>query len=241
MGENFFAVGRPGYYLLILVFLGCIAAVLYLNRRRTRTATRAEQLQKTYAVMTPALLEKTPDEEVVSAVIANLMAKLREHNPDPLITVDRQIRRLFLLAFVQGGGEKRRCGAAAKAERALCGHRRGELQDRRCERHRRRLCRLQGNAVGGDRRRARERVADRAAADTVRCLYPQSAGGVYGRKQGVGMKKLRTVSALLLMILAAVAGFFIGAVLDAAMMGAVLFALITGIACVIYNLDNHGT
>ena len=56
MGKTFFAVGRPGYYLLILVFLGCIAAVLYLNRRRTRTATRAEQLQKTYAVMTPALL-----------------------------------------------------------------------------------------------------------------------------------------------------------------------------------------
>ena len=55
------------------------------------------------------------------------------------------------------------------------------------------------------------------------------------------MKKLRTVSALLLMILAAVAGFFIGAALDAAMMGAVLFALITGIACVIYNPDNHGT
>lgn len=90
MGETFFAVGRPGYYLLILVFLGCIAAVLYLNRRRTRTATRAEQLQKTYAVMTPALLEKTPDEEVVSAVIANLMAKLREHNPDPLITMPQQ-------------------------------------------------------------------------------------------------------------------------------------------------------
>lgn len=55
------------------------------------------------------------------------------------------------------------------------------------------------------------------------------------------MKKFRTVSALLLMILAAVAGFFIGAALDAAMMGAILFALITGIACVIYNLDNPET
>ena len=87
---NFFAVGNPGYYLLMVVFVGCIVAVLYLNRRRSHTATRAEQLQKQYAVMTPALLAETADDAVVNAVIANLMGKLREENPDPLITMPQQ-------------------------------------------------------------------------------------------------------------------------------------------------------
>lgn len=90
MEGNFFAVGNPGYYLLMVVFVGCIVAVLYLNRRRSHTATRAEQLQKQYAVMTPALLAETADDAVVNAVIANLMGKLREENPDPLITMPQQ-------------------------------------------------------------------------------------------------------------------------------------------------------
>ncbi len=53
------------------------------------------------------------------------------------------------------------------------------------------------------------------------------------------MKKFRTVSSLILMLLAAAVGFLAGAFADDNPSGgAVLFALITGISCIIYTLDN---
>ena len=44
------------------------------------------------------------------------------------------------------------------------------------------------------------------------------------------MKKYRTVSCVIIMAIAAIAGFFIGATLDEAMGGAILFSMIAGIA-----------
>ena len=37
----------------------------------------------------------------------------------------------------------------------------------------------------------------------------------------------------------AMAGYFVGAALQEEMGGAILFAVITGFACVIYNMDNR--
>ena len=53
------------------------------------------------------------------------------------------------------------------------------------------------------------------------------------------MKKFRTVVSVIIMVLAGVAGFFVGASVNDAMGGAVLFAMVAGIACVIYTLDNR--
>lgn len=53
------------------------------------------------------------------------------------------------------------------------------------------------------------------------------------------MKKFRTAVCVVIMAIAAVAGFFIGALLDEAMGGAVLFSMIAGIACIVYNMENH--
>lgn len=53
------------------------------------------------------------------------------------------------------------------------------------------------------------------------------------------MKKFRTIVSLLAMALAGVVGFFIGAALENAFGGAILFSLIVGIACVVYTADNR--
>lgn len=53
------------------------------------------------------------------------------------------------------------------------------------------------------------------------------------------MKKFRTVISLIIMVIAGIIGFFVGASLNESMSGAILFSLIAGIACVIYAIDNR--
>ena len=53
------------------------------------------------------------------------------------------------------------------------------------------------------------------------------------------MNKFRTVVSLIVMVIAGVAGFFIGSALESAFGGAILFSLIAGIACVVYTVDNR--
>ena len=52
------------------------------------------------------------------------------------------------------------------------------------------------------------------------------------------MKKFRTAVSVLLMAVAGLAGFFIGASLDQPFGGAILFSMIAGIACIVYTIDN---
>ena len=53
------------------------------------------------------------------------------------------------------------------------------------------------------------------------------------------MKKFRTTVSVLIMILAGIAGFYVGAPLNGEFGGALLFSMIAGIACVIYAIDNR--
>lgn len=53
------------------------------------------------------------------------------------------------------------------------------------------------------------------------------------------MKKFRTVASVITMVVAGIAGLFIGATLNNALCGAILFSMIAGIACVIYTIDNQ--
>ncbi len=53
------------------------------------------------------------------------------------------------------------------------------------------------------------------------------------------MNKFRTAGAVIIMTLAAVIGIFIGAALGDAVGGAILFALIAGIGCIVYAIDNR--
>lgn len=52
------------------------------------------------------------------------------------------------------------------------------------------------------------------------------------------MDKFRTVVSLIIMVISAFAGFLVGAFLNNAVGGAILFAIISGIACIIYTVDN---
>ncbi len=52
------------------------------------------------------------------------------------------------------------------------------------------------------------------------------------------MSKFRTVVSVIIMIIAGFVGFIAGAFLNNAMGGAILFSMISGIACIIYTLDN---
>lgn len=53
------------------------------------------------------------------------------------------------------------------------------------------------------------------------------------------MKKFRTVTAIIIMVISAFAGFIVGAFLNDPMGGAILFAIIAGFACMIYATDNR--
>lgn len=58
------------------------------------------------------------------------------------------------------------------------------------------------------------------------------------------MKKFRTIACVIIMVIAATIGFFIGAGLydatwNEALNGAILFSLIAGIACIVYAIDNR--
>lgn len=53
------------------------------------------------------------------------------------------------------------------------------------------------------------------------------------------MNKNRTAVALLLMVFAALIGFYVGSWLQAGMQGAILFSMIAGIACIVYTIDNR--
>ena len=52
------------------------------------------------------------------------------------------------------------------------------------------------------------------------------------------MKKFRTVASVIIMVIAALAGFFAGSALNDGLHGAILFALISGIGCIVYTVDN---
>ena len=53
------------------------------------------------------------------------------------------------------------------------------------------------------------------------------------------MKKFQTSISVTIMIFAAVGGYFAGATANEGMGGAILFALIAGLACVVYAIDNR--
>lgn len=52
------------------------------------------------------------------------------------------------------------------------------------------------------------------------------------------MKKSRTLAAVVIMLISGFIGLFIGALLNNSVGGVILGVLISGIACIIYTIDN---
>lgn len=72
---------EPGTLVLIALALAIAVYLWFLNKKEKSDKTAA--LCKTYAVMTEELLASVPDEELVRAVVANLMSKQDKKRPDP--------------------------------------------------------------------------------------------------------------------------------------------------------------
>ena len=49
---------------------------------------------------------------------------------------------------------------------------------------------------------------------------------------------LKTIASVIIMIISSVVGLFLGAILNNVIGGMILLALVSGIACIIYTLDN---
>lgn len=83
----------------IFVLFVLMAIVLILMNRRYDKGqkARAERLAETYKTMTRSLLDETPDEDLLDAVVANLNSKLDKKNPDPYYTVPLLSRERFLI------------------------------------------------------------------------------------------------------------------------------------------------
>ena len=55
------------------------------------------------------------------------------------------------------------------------------------------------------------------------------------------MKKVKTIVSVVVMILCGIVGLFFGAALNNAIGGCILGVLLSGIACIIYVLDNQNS
>lgn len=72
---------------LLLFAMGLLLIVLLRRVLFTKDGSRAAQLMNTYRHMTPALLQSVPDEELVSAVVANMLRLAEDHNRDPYAVI----------------------------------------------------------------------------------------------------------------------------------------------------------
>lgn len=70
------------FYLTVLVLAALILALYLWGNSHHKKEGRAEILQRTYKTMSREILKKIPDDELVDAVAANLLAKLDNQNPD---------------------------------------------------------------------------------------------------------------------------------------------------------------
>ena len=74
---------------ILLALLVCFWAIMKLGRRRGDDS-RSAQLMKKYKTLTADLLAATPDEELVEAVVAHVLAEAAEsRKPDPAYTLSK--------------------------------------------------------------------------------------------------------------------------------------------------------
>lgn len=81
------AIGVTSPYFWILVLLALIVAAALWRGSRRQTGGRADRLMETYRHLDEATLAGLPDDQLVEAVAANLLAKLDKRRPDPVHTL----------------------------------------------------------------------------------------------------------------------------------------------------------
>lgn len=81
------SAGEPGFNFLLLVLAALIVGLYIWGCSRRDKGGRADRLQETYRRITREALETLKDEELLDAVIANLLAKLDPKKPDPYTVI----------------------------------------------------------------------------------------------------------------------------------------------------------
>ena len=84
---GFFDAGQPGYYLLILVFMAALVGLYLWGNRHKDADSRAARLGRLYKTLDEDTLASIPDEDLVDAVVANLLEKQDRRRPDPYHTI----------------------------------------------------------------------------------------------------------------------------------------------------------
>lgn len=84
---EFLTSGNSGFYLALTVLAALLLGVYLWGNSQHKGEGKAEELQRTYRLLSRDLLEKIPDEQLVDAVAANLLAKLDKQNPDDYKTI----------------------------------------------------------------------------------------------------------------------------------------------------------
>lgn len=72
---------------LLIFVVGLLLIVLLRRVLFTKDTSRSAQLMQTYRHLTADVLEAIPDEELVAAVVANLLAKAEAENRDPYAVI----------------------------------------------------------------------------------------------------------------------------------------------------------
>lgn len=91
------AIANVMIRIFILFILMAIVLVLMNKRYDKGQKARSEMLQLTYKTMTRDLLDKTKDEDLLDAVVANLNGKLDPKTPDPYYTIPLLSRERYLV------------------------------------------------------------------------------------------------------------------------------------------------
>ncbi len=77
-----FGADSSGYTLLVLVFLATLIGV-YLYGLSRRSPAPGDEVLEQYRHLTAEKLAATPDDQLIRAVVANILAKQDQQHPDP--------------------------------------------------------------------------------------------------------------------------------------------------------------
>lgn len=88
LGGFFSQLGVGNYIMLGVMVVGVVVLYIWGSHYKGKDS-RAEMLQRRYGLMDADKLAEVPDEELVEAVVANIMAKVDKRRPDAYKTVSQ--------------------------------------------------------------------------------------------------------------------------------------------------------
>ena len=91
---------------------------------------------------------------------------------------------------------------------------------------------------GGNRHFIQWRTVNRINTGVFEMVHENTLHYQIGVGGRLVMKEFRTAVSVIIMIIAGTVGFFVGAAMNEPLNGAILLSGISGIACIVYAIDN---